>query len=181
MSIILLLIAGALGALVKDILEDNEIVLPKKVNGKLALGSLGGMCIGGIAGYFIDGTPTTAFLAGYTGKAMIENLVAPKVLGTKVNETMEEIIEWVAKEESVDPDLALRVAKCENPKLDPKAVNINTDGSRDRGLFQINDKYHSDVTDDQAFDPVFSARFFCKAFKAGNLKWWDATKDCWSK
>jgi hypothetical protein len=94
---------------------------------------------------------------------------------------MEQIIRWVAKEEGVDPDLAVRVARCENPRLDPKAVNINKDGSRDRGLFQINSKWHPEVTDEQAFDPVFSTRFFCKAVKEGHLDWWNATRHCWEK
>ena len=181
LSILICFIAGAAGAFVKDILKDNEVELPKKIDGKFALGFLGGTITGGVVGVLVDQSPVTAFMAGYTGTSALENLITPKVLGTKVSETMEEIIKWVAKEESVDPDLALRVAKCENQKLDPKAVNINTDGSRDRGLFQINDKAHPDVLEDQAFDPIFSARFFCKAFKNGNLSWWNATKSCWSK
>ena len=39
----------------------------------------------------------------------------------------------------------------ENKLLDPYAVNSNSDGSRDRGIFQINDKFHP-LTDEQAFD-----------------------------
>ncbi|GIW70274.1 MAG: hypothetical protein KatS3mg101_1021 [Patescibacteria group bacterium] len=39
----------------------------------------------------------------------------------------------------------------ENPNLDPYAVNVNKDGSRDRGIFQINNKYHP-LTDDEAFN-----------------------------
>jgi hypothetical protein len=85
----------------------------------------------------------------------------------------------VAKDEGVDPDLALRVAKCESG-FKINATNTNTDGSIDRGLFQINSKYHPEVTADQAFDLEFSTRFFCKAFKSGNLSWWNASKSCWN-
>jgi len=180
-SLITLFIAGALGALAKDIIQDGEIVLPKKTNGKFSVGFLGGMITGGVAGYFIDSTPTTAFLAGYTGTAVFENLLLKSQLSTaSTKKTVEQIIRYVAKEEGVDPDLAVRVADCES-KLSPSAVNVNTDGSRDRGLFQINNKWHPEIDDATAFDIVLSTRFFCKAFKAGHLAWWTATKKCWEK
>ena len=180
-SILILFIAGALGSLTKDILEDNELKLPKKTNGNFSLGFLGGIITGGIAGYFIDGNPNTAFLAGYAGTGIIKNLMDKKEgqipTGTKLNEA---IIRKVADKEGVDPDLAVRVAKCES-NLNEKAININADGSQDRGLFQINDKYHPEVSDEEAFNPIFATEFFCKAFKAGNLSWWNATKNCWKK
>ena len=180
-SLIFLFIAGALGALAKDILEDNALKLPKKENGNLVLGSLGGMITGGMAGYFIDGNPTTAFLAGYAGTAVIENLLN-RGGGVSVPQdgTTESLIRKIAKEECVDPDLVVRVARCESG-LNRKAENINTDGSKDRGLFQINSRWHPEVSDEEAFDPIFSTKFFCQAFKNGNLKWWDATKQCWEK
>jgi len=176
-----LFIAGALGALAKDILKDDCLKLPKKVDNSLSLGFLGGMITGGFAGYFIDGSFTTAFLAGYTGSAILSNLVAPVVFEPEADQTIEEIIRMTAKEEGVDPDLVVRVAKCENSKLDPKAVNTNTNGSRDRGLFQINEKWHPEVLDGMAFNPIIATQFFCKAFKEGHLDWWKATKDCWKK
>ncbi len=174
-------IAGALGALAKDIFQDNCIKLPKKIDGSLSLGFLGGMITGGFAGYFIDGTTTTAFLAGYTGSAILGSLVAPVIFKPEPAKTMEEIIRMIAKAEEVDPDLAVRVAKCENLELNPKAVNTNADSSRDRGLFQINDKWHPEVSDKMAFDPVLATQFFCTAFKEGHLDWWNATKKCWGK
>lgn len=181
MAILILFLAGAFGSLAKDILEDNKLQLPKKSNSEFSLGFIGGMVTGGMAGYLIDGNPTTAFLAGYTGTAIIENLLLKKNKvasnNTKLNEA---IIRKVAAQEKVDPDLAVRVAKCES-KLNEKAVHTNPKGSRDRGLFQINDKYHPDVSDEEAFNPILSAEFFCKAFKAGHLNWWNATKKCWEK
>jgi hypothetical protein len=175
------ILAGALGALAADILVDNKIQLPKKVNNELVLGSLGGLFFGALAGYLADGNVIAAFSAGFGGTEFVANLVNKRVKTQTEEEVMEQIIRWVAKEEGVDPDLAVRVARCENPRLDPKAVNINKDGSRDRGLFQINSKWHPEVTDEQAFDPVFSTRFFCKAVKEGHLDWWNATRHCWEK
>lgn len=176
---LILFLAGALGALSKDVIQDGSIKLPRKINGDLSLGFLGGMVTGGIAGYFIDGNPTTAFLSGYAGTSVIENLLAKqKEIVVPVKSITEQIIRKVSKEESVDPDLAVRVAKCES-NLECKAVGINNDGSRDRGLYQINDKWHPEVSDEEAFNPILATRFFCKAFKSGNLSWWNATKKCW--
>ena len=39
-----------------------------------------------------------------------------------------------------------------------KAVLINTDCSRDRGVWQINSKWHSEVSDAQAFNPATCAQ-----------------------
>jgi len=178
-SIIFLFLAGAAGALVKEVLEDNKLVLPKKIDGELALGFLGSLLVGGFVGYAIDGSYLTAAMAGFAGFSAIEKLVIKKD-GTKKSETqsVEDIIRYIAKQECVDPDLCIKVAKCESG-LDPRAININASGSRDRGLFQINDKYHPEMTDEMCFSPEQSTKFFCKAFKNGNLSWWNASKKCW--
>ena len=39
----------------------------------------------------------------------------------------------------------------------PAALGVNTDGSRDRGLWQINDQAHPDVSEACAFDPQRAA------------------------
>ena len=174
-------VAGALGSLAKDIVQDNSLRLPQKRDSDLVLGFLGGMVTGGIAGYLIDGAPTTAFLAGYSGTSIIENLLLKKdVLEISPANVIEALIKKIAKEEGVDPDLAARVAKAES-KFNPEAKNTNSDGSKDRGLYQINNKWHPEVSDEQAFDPIFSTHFFCKAFKEGHLDWWDATEISWKK
>lgn len=96
------------------------------------------------------------------------------------NLTTEETIRKIAKEEGVDPELAVKVARCES-SLNPTALNMNATGSRDRGIFQINDKWHPEVTDDEAFNVEFSTKFFCTAMKGGNLSWWNASRTCWEK
>ena len=68
-------LAGAIGAVTSDILNDNCLELPKKMDGQLFLGFIGGMLIGGAAGLAIDGSLTTAFMGGFTGKAVIEKLI----------------------------------------------------------------------------------------------------------
>jgi cell wall-associated NlpC family hydrolase len=53
---------------------------------------------------------------------------------------------------------AIAIARAESG-FDPKSVNVNNDQwrSRDRGLWQINDHWHPDVTDAEAFDPASCA------------------------
>lgn len=95
-------------------------------------------------------------------------------------ETNEEIIRRVALEYGVDVDKAVRVAMCES-SLNEKARNECAPQSIDRGLYQINSYWHPEVTDAQAYDPEFSARFYCKAVKEGHLGWWAASQKCWDK
>ena len=176
-----LFLAGAIGAIVKDLIKDNSLELPKITDGKIVLGFLGSCFIGGAAGYLVDGSLVTAALAGYAGMSAIESFIGKKLaIPTATAIQVETIIREIAQLEGVDPDLAVRVAKCES-SLIPSAINVNKNGSRDRGVFQINDKYHPEVSDEMATDIVLSTKFFCSAFKNGHLSWWDATKECWKK
>jgi hypothetical protein len=171
--------AGAFGALLKEILEDNKLKIPKIATGELDLGFLGALVLGAFAGYIIDGSFLTAAMGGFIGKSVIENLVV-KAESQKIVEApaIEKIIRAAAILEGVDPELAIRVARCES-NLNPAAKNVNADKSIDRGLYQINNKYHPEVTDAQAYDPNFAAHFFCQSVKSGHLAWWNATKTCW--
>ena len=185
-----LVLAGAAGALCKDIFKDNEIEMPRWNNGKLGLGFLGGMLIGGATSIYTDGSLLSAFTAGFTGLAMLQALIDGKstvIASTAeskeeekktVSTDIEALIRKIAKEEGVDEDLAVRVARAESA-LNPKARCVNGKGSIDRGLYQINSFYHPEVTDEEADDPEFAIRFFCQAVKDGNLSWWNASKAKW--
>jgi septal ring factor EnvC (AmiA/AmiB activator) len=50
---------------------------------------------------------------------------------------------------------------------DPSAKGTNTDGSIDRGLWQINNKFHAEVTDDCAYDPVCATAAALKISNGG--------------
>lgn len=76
--IVSLLFFGGLGALVKDIIEDGYLKLPKVYQGKLALGFIGSILVGASVGYLVDHSYITAFFAGYTGFATISNLMQNK-------------------------------------------------------------------------------------------------------
>ena len=72
---IVVLSGGAVGSLVKDVIEDNSLELPFIKDGKLILGFLGGAVVGAFVGYVIDGSFITALLAGYTGTSIIKGLL----------------------------------------------------------------------------------------------------------
>jgi hypothetical protein len=75
-TILTLIIAGAVGALVKDILQDGYLEMPKFQDSKIVLGSIGGLIVGAAIGWLVDKTATTAFLGGYVGKAVIEKILS---------------------------------------------------------------------------------------------------------
>lgn len=78
MEFLILAVAGGLGALIKDVVKDNKLILPKLKDGTILLGCLGGVVIGAVVGYLVDQNVTTAFFSGYAGSQMLESLV-PKV------------------------------------------------------------------------------------------------------
>ena len=136
-EILILFLAGGIGALLRDIIEDNKLKLPNLRDGELTLGFIGSVFIGAVAGMVIDDNPITAGLAGYAGMSAIKNFISKKNLAIEAEaETVEETIRRVAKEEMVDPDLAVKVARCES-NLNPKVVNINADGSQDKDYFKL--------------------------------------------
>ena len=110
----------------------------------------------------------------------IEILILKKKKSANPEETIEEMIRRIAKEERVGEDLMVRIALCES-QLDPKAVNVNKNGTRDRGLFQINDYWWPNISDEQAFDPEWSTRWACKQVRAGGLRLWSSSKQCWER
>lgn len=89
-------------------------------------------------------------------------------------------IREIAKEYMINPDLAVRVAKCES-NFNVLALRRNADGSYDRGIYQWNDFYHPEISNDCAFDLECATRAFCEAAKRGKLFWWNASKYCWSR
>ena len=75
MDVCFLVLAGAAGALIKDVVKDNKLILPKFQEGCVVLGFVGGIIIGAAVGYLVDQNPTTAFLGGYAGSQMLTTLV----------------------------------------------------------------------------------------------------------
>ena len=61
MQYLLFFICGVAGALIKDIVKDGYIELPRIVEKKLFLGFFGSALIGGCVGMLIDGSYMIAF------------------------------------------------------------------------------------------------------------------------
>lgn len=200
-EIIMAGICGIAGALAKDIFVDNAISLPKRDGETLFLGSLGGLIIGAFVGIVLDGSPLNAFAAGFAGIAILSSIIDGKNLNKTVIEritdekktvndeiteeeketTEKEILQAIketARKYGIDESQAVRIAKCESG-LNPKAINKNAPDSIDRGLYQINSKWHPEVTEEEAFDYQFSINFYCKAVKNGYVRWWKASQKCW--
>jgi soluble lytic murein transglycosylase-like protein len=57
-------------------------------------------------------------------------------------EVIQAMIITIAIEVGIPPYLALSIALEENNTLNPLAVNINPDGSRDLGVMQLNDSWY---------------------------------------
>lgn len=171
---------GALGALGHEIVDDGTISLPRIYDGQLYLGVFAGMIIGAISGFFLRENALASVTAGYSAISIGKKLLpyAPAAPTAPAGD-METIIRAICLQQGVDADLAVRVAKCES-SLNPTATNTNAPNSIDRGLFQINSRFHPEVSDLQAFDPIFSTKFFCDAVKNGNITWWSASKTCWN-
>lgn len=71
-----LIVAGAVGALARDVFDDNKLVLPKFEGNTIVLGFVGGMVVGAIAGYVVDNNPLTACLGGFTGYQVLKSLIS---------------------------------------------------------------------------------------------------------
>lgn len=170
---------GALGALIKDISDDGALELPNLADGKFYLGSLGGSLIGGVAGLLSGDSFIGALTGGYMGYGVIvAALGGIEKKAVEVAADIPALIEKIAKKNKVDVKLALAVAEAES-SFNATATHTNGDNSIDRGIYQINSKWHPEVTEAQAFDPEFATQFFCDAVKAGNLSWWNSSKPKW--
>lgn len=97
-------------------------------------------------------------------------------------EKVKTLIRNIAEEEKFsDADLLVRIAQAES-QLNPRnrnAAGNHPSFSVDRGLFMINDYWHKEVTDEQAYDPDFSTRWAIRKINSGGISAWDASKPNW--
>lgn len=78
------------------------------------------------------------------------------------------IVNAYAHRYGVDPDTMLAVIACESGLN----ASVRGDKGHSRGLVQISNIYHPEVSDAQAFDPFFSIEFLAKALAKGKGKEW---------
>ena len=90
MEIIIVAIGGLIGALIKDMFVDGALILPYKEDGKLYVGFIGGAVLGAFVAIFFDGNFVTALFAGYSGSALITQIVQSKLLAASEKKRKDE-------------------------------------------------------------------------------------------
>lgn len=115
---------------------------------------------------------------GIVGPQTLEKIQS--LLTEKDGSSITATITAICESEGIEPELALAVAHCEGG-MNPYAINKNNNGSMDRGLYQFNDLYHPEITDEMAFDPAQATKLFCEAVKNKELHiFWSASQHCWA-
>jgi soluble lytic murein transglycosylase-like protein len=74
---------------------------------------------------------------------------------------IEALILSIALEMGIPPYFALSIALTENQTLDPLAVNVNSDGTLDRGVMQLNSSWFNGAW----WDPEENIRAGCNQIK----------------
>lgn len=84
------------------------------------------------------------------------------------NDQIMKYIQSASRQTGIDPAV-LAATTFNESGFNPQALNVNSTGSRDRGIAQINDLAHPEVTDQQANDPAFAINFMARKL-AGDTK-----------
>lgn len=84
----------------------------------------------------------------------------------KVPQNLSPLIYNSAAQAGVDPNVFASLLFTEHGFQTSAGINKNTDGSYDRGIAQINNKAHPEISDQQALDPNFAIPWAAKALAA---------------
>ena len=77
----------------------------------------------------------------------------------------------IQDEFGADYEIAVAIAKAES-NLNPKAHNVNRNGTVDRGLWQINNKYHPEVSDECAYNVGCATKEAARIYKQRGCNEW---------
>ncbi len=129
------------------------------------------ICIAGWCEYLFTGVATTS--APY--ERMNNTFPIAEDRATSSMTAIETVIYEMQLARFEWPDYLLRLTTCENrqhiPDLEANAGNHPAD-SVDRGLFAINSYWHSEVSDECAFDPACAARWTMWRIRDGYQHEW---------
>lgn len=103
-----------------------------------------------------------------------------EIKGLNLNENQKivanKIIELAKKENFKWTPYLLKLAYCES-RLGEVQININSNGAgKDRGVFQINDYWHKDISDAQAYDLEFATKWTMNMINKGYQHRWACDK-----
>ena len=115
----------------------------------------------------------------------VEAMIDPYISSSNVSPTpilcptsvvlRQEIIQYIRCKDWPDEE-ALAIAMCES-KLNVDAINLNKSHSLDRGIFQINQKFHTEVTNECAFNAKCNIDAAYNIWKKnGNFNQWVCKK-----
>lgn len=77
------------------------------------------------------------------------------------------------------PSVFVDIARCESGP-DPAAVHLNLNGSRDHGLWQINDRWWRQLFETlDPYDPVDNAAMAALVYAEQGLGAWEPSRHCW--
>jgi soluble lytic murein transglycosylase-like protein len=113
--------------------------------------------------------PTSHKMAQEALKVERREIVAPAVSRGDI----QHLVRRYAFVYDVPEEELFYVLNCES-SMNPKAVG---DSGHSRGLSQIHDVYHPEVSQEQAFSPDYAIRFLAKAISEGKGGQWT----CWRK
>jgi hypothetical protein len=94
----------------------------------------------------------------------------------KTELTVQDQIRLIAKDAGFEwTEYLVKLAACES-KFDPYATNMNGGHSLDRGVFQINQKYHPEVSNECAFSVDCATKWTIGMIRNGQQKQWMCDK-----
>ncbi len=96
-------------------------------------------------------------------------------------------IEQIAKDQKVDPEPLLEIARCESRYRqydEDGSVLRGTHNPRDVGIFQINERFHLEQSHELGYD-IYTAegniRYAIWLSEKEGIGHWSASKPCWGK
>jgi len=113
----------------------------------------------------------------------VEQQPESKAIQIEISYTKERIIEKV-RQAFLDAPIMLEVAKCESQyKITAHNTTLNTDGTTDGGIFQLNSIHDEELTllGLNKFDPEDNIKFARILYDRSGLRPWNSSKDCWGK
>src|SRR3990167_5234706 len=102
---------------------------------------------------------------------VVENSQAVEI----IQPTWQDEVKMMIRNAGLDVELATRLIQHES-WWDPSNTHINKDGTRDRGLWMFHEKFHAEVSDECAYDPICSTVHAIRVIESRGWQEWVAYK-----
>lgn len=108
-----------------------------------------------------------------TIKSWVENSKEILIVGNAKAMTWQEEVNMILLNSGIDVELARKIIQHES-WWQPDNTHINKDGTRDRGLWMFHEKFHAEVSDACAYDPICSTKEAVRVWKERGPQEWVA-------